>query len=102
MPAPAFIDRQNNGLPGTVKRYDKVVDERGTNERMINQKKDDAVGLRRQAAQCRLNRTQLPFFPFLIDDDLDGRQVHFLRDGLRIRAEHDPANTDLWVTSYVQ
>src|SRR5579864_6766327 len=102
MPAPAFVDRQNDRLSGTVKSSNQVIDERGADKRMINQKKNDAVGLRRQAAKCCLNRTQLPFFPLFIDYDLVGRQIHFLRDRLRIRAEHDPANTDLWMTSYIQ
>src|SRR4029077_5790202 len=49
-----------------------------------------------------MNRTQLAFFPLLIDNAFIGSQIHFFRDGLGIGSQHDPAHTDFWVTGYIQ
>src|SRR5579859_1241085 len=69
---------------------------------MIDQKKNDAIDLRGNAAQGRLNRTQLALFPILIDDDFVGGKIYFFSDGLGVGAENHTAYTNLGVTCDVQ
>src|SRR5690348_11844603 len=69
---------------------------------MIDQKKNDAIDLRWNAAQGRLNRTQLAFLPILIDHDFVGGKIYFPGDGLGVGAENHAAHTNLGMTCDAQ
>src|SRR5580765_937565 len=102
MSSPPFINGQNDGLAGSIESFNQLSDESRTDEWMINQKKNYAIGLRGKTAQGRLNRTQLPLFPVFIDDDFIGRKIYFFGDGLGVGSQHDTPHADFWVVGYIQ
>src|SRR5271154_799846 len=102
MPAPSLVNRQNDGLARGVKSLDQLTHQSRTNKRMVDQEQNHSISFCRNTPQSSLDRTQLPFFPILIDDDLVQSEIDFFRDRLGIGTENHAPHADFWMTRHVQ
>ena len=90
------------GFARRIKKLDQIVHQYAAHQRMIDQTQQHSIRPGRQTPQRRLNGTELPLFPIVIDDHFIRLQMNRLRDSPRIRAQHDSPHTDFRVRRDLQ